>query len=392
MTILFLIGKYPGIGGVETVSTILANEFVRQGHQVLFASFEQEAADISRPLDPSIDLIKLNYPILHKSNVAVLKNLIETRSIDIIINQRCIHFYFTLLCRRAIGKSPCKLVAVHHNSPDTNSRITDVEIELGKKGNIFRTLFLKSKLALIKKVSSKSIRFVYKKSDAVVVFGKGYATIYRDFARLNDDLKFHAIPNPITIAPDKYKDVEVKREKKLLYVGRIDHNQKRVERIIDVWKHLAEKYPDWTLRIVGDGPDKERIQKKVMAKNIKNVIFIGFSNPVEHYKRASILLLASEYEGFPLVVTESMAFGVVPVVYGSYAGVYDIRDSSGAVVVVNPPFDSKKFSKEIESLMTNEEYRNRLSEKALSAVTQFTLENISSQWINLFKSLHHGKT
>ena len=41
MNILFLLGKFPSIGGVETVTAILANEFSARGHAVHVVSFEQ---------------------------------------------------------------------------------------------------------------------------------------------------------------------------------------------------------------------------------------------------------------------------------------------------------------------------------------------------------------
>ena len=104
----------------------------------------------------------------------------------------------------------------------------------------------------------------------------------------------------------------------------MDCNQKRVLRILQTWALLEQRYPDWRLTIVGDGPDRVNLENQVFESQLENVSFEGFQNPRGYYERASILLLTSEFEGFPLVLPECMSFGVVPAVYGSYSAVYDI--------------------------------------------------------------------
>lgn len=73
------------------------------------------------------------------------------------------------------------------------------------------------------------------------------------------------------------------------------------------------------------------MEKQVRELKLRNVSFEGFQNPKEYYERASILLLTSEFEGFPLVLPECMSFGVIPAVYGSYSAVYDIVEDGKMV-------------------------------------------------------------
>ena len=116
----------------------------------------------------------------------------------------------------------------------------------------------------------------------------------------------------------------VYKTKEIIYVGRLDFVQKRVYRVIDTWNYLEEKFPDWRLTIVGDGGDRDNLEGHVKALGLKHVSFEGFQSPIDYYKRASLLMLTSDFEGFPLVLAECMSFGVVPVVYNSYAAVGDI--------------------------------------------------------------------
>ena len=94
----------------------------------------------------------------------------------------------------------------------------------------------------------------------------------------------------------------------------------------------------------------EKALIKVHWKNIlEDMIFNVFvskgfqvSPPIQHYKEASIFLLTSDLEGFGLVVIESMSYGVVPVVYGSYEAIYDIIDNGKSGLITPIPYNSQK--------------------------------------------------
>ncbi|MEP0305179.1 MAG: hypothetical protein ABJD98_18760, partial [Maribacter dokdonensis] len=73
--ILFVMGLYPNYGGTEKVTTVLANAFVERGHSVSIASFEQPHPELKdEELDPSIDLLKLSFPVRRKKNVHLLEH------------------------------------------------------------------------------------------------------------------------------------------------------------------------------------------------------------------------------------------------------------------------------------------------------------------------------
>ncbi|WP_373834729.1 glycosyltransferase, partial [Bacteroides heparinolyticus] len=92
-----------------------------------------------------------------------------------------------------------------------------------------------------------------------------------------------AVPNPNTYPVQK--ETGYFKKKQLLYVGRIEWYQKRVERLIDIWKRVYRKFPDWELVIVGDGPVREDLERKALqmerkqTKQIrvsKNILIVGF--------------------------------------------------------------------------------------------------------------------
>ena len=143
----------------------------------------------------------------------------------------------------------------------------------------------------------------------------------------------------------------------------MDYENKRVNRIVEAWKVLYEKYVDWELVLVGEGPYKSTLEEYIRRYDIQRVCFKGFqvSPPIQHYKEASIFLLTSDLEGFGLVVIESMSYGVVPVVYGSYEAIYDIIDNGKSGLITPIPYNSQKTIDCISLLIENEELRKKMA-------------------------------
>lgn len=385
MNILFLMGTYPSYGGVEKVSTVLANEFVQRGYGVSIISFEQPFPELAlKELNPNIKLYKLKKPVYTKKNIKILSTIIQNQNIDILINQWAVPFYVARLCHHALQGSNCKLITVHHNLPNTNARIKGIEIKIEKK--IDNLLINKIKLSIIKFISRCSLRYTYERSDKFIVLSPSFINLTSTFIFHPSIHKIISIPNPLTIPNPSNNDISIKK-KQIICVGRIEYNQKRTFRVLDIWKELEPVFNDWKLIIVGDGPDRENLSKLIQQYNLKNVEITGFVNPIEYYAQSSILILTSEYEGFGLVIIEGMIYQVVPLIYGSYSAVYDIIDSGENGFISPPPFSAASMANILKELMINEDKRITMALKAQQKAQQFTLTAIADQWENLFKQL-----
>ena len=105
------------------------------------------------------------------------------------------------------------------------------------------------------------------------------------------------------------KEVNVqknKNKKTFLFVGRLDENQKRVSRIIEV-ANLFKNNKEIEFWLLGDGEYKEEYENKIMDYNLKNIKMLGAKkNPYPYIKACDCLLLTSDYEGFPVVYNESI--------------------------------------------------------------------------------------
>lgn len=367
------------------VTTTLANGFVKRGHSVSIVSFVQLVPELLGQLDNRVIFHSMSHPFARKENRNRLHQILVDESTDFILNQWCLPFYVTRFCRAAMKGTHCRLLAVHHNPPDQNARVNDVKIKLDTAKSGFQKLYFKLRLIVENVVTIASMRYVYRYSHRYVVLSESFIDLFKNYTRLPNAAKLSVIGNPLTINADGFAYDFQEKEKVILYVGRIDHIQKRVERIVEVWKSLAVKLPDWKLEIVGDGPERKRLEAMVLRDSIPRVSFEGFQDTADYYKRASILLLTSEYEGFGLVIVEAMAFACVPVVYGSYSAVYDIIENGKDGYIVPTPFDPGCYSSYVEALAQDGEKRHALSKAAVRSAENFSLNSVLLRWERLLE-------
>ena len=391
MNILFTTKKI-SVGGVAVVSIELANNLIKLGHKVSLFAFMTEYDDISYvKIDPQIKVYFGGGMKNKKENIKILSTVINIEKCDIVINQWGLPFFNISCILNAIHNLHIPIISVYHNDPLSNSRLKDVEIAMEKTSNSLKKWFLKTKWNTFKAITSKSMRFVYNHSDLYMVLSPSYVEHFKKFTGIKNPTKLLVQTNPVTIDTSGFTFNPSNKQKEIIYVGRIDYNQKRVYRVIDTWNCLEERFPDWKLTIVGDGPERKNIEELVKEKGLKHVSFEGFQQPIEYYKRASLLILTSEYEGFPLVLAECMSFGVVPAVYGSYSAVYDIvEDGKDGIILPQDNakgYNTEEMAKRIAEVMNSAKDLNSMAENAIEKSKEYNIDKIVKQWDNLFYNL-----
>ncbi len=114
-------------------------------------------------------------------------------------------------------------------------------------------------------------------------------------------------------------------------LGRHDEKQKKLSRIINATKKLNEEGYIFKVIFVGEGPQTEEYKK--MAKDIKNIEFLGKKlNPYPYLQKSDCLLMSSDFEGYPVVFIESLILGKAIVTTDVSDSKKDIKDKYGIVV------------------------------------------------------------
>jgi phosphatidylinositol alpha-1,6-mannosyltransferase len=120
--------------------------------------------------------------------------------------------------------------------------------------------------------------------------------------------------------PRLVKRYGLQSSKVILTMGRLASSERRYkgfDQVIDVIPQLLERFPDLKYLIVGDGSDRDRLEKKSKSLGLsEKVIFTGHipeSEKVAHYNLADAYVMPSMGEGFGIVLIEAAACGI-PVV------------------------------------------------------------------------------
>lgn len=386
---ILIVTKTLNTGGVSIVSIILANHLAKRGYNVsLFILDPAEGIERAKVSD-DVKVYHGNGISYNKTNVKTLNKVLRAENVNIIINQWGLHWATIKLIREAQKDMSIKVFTVYHNDPAANGRLQLLNIKIEQtKYKVVKYLLIIKKI-IVNNVTSMSMRYVYKHSDKYLLLSNSYIKNFKMFTKLKNLDKLDIQTNPITIdATFDEKELSGK-EKTIIYVGRLDSIQKRVSRILQAWSVIEKDNNDWKLKIVGDGEEKKHLEEIIRDYNLNNVSLEGFRNPVEYYRKASILVLASEFEGFPLVLPESMSFGVVPVVYASYPAVYDIIEDKidGLILPYNTQgFDSHDFAFLLQSLMRLHNMDLlQMQKKAIEKSRNYSIDVIIKQWEEKFK-------
>lgn len=387
--VLFLL-KGLDTGGLEVVTSVLANKFIAEGHHVSVFAFLGGKHLVTDRFDERVKVYLMNDYSKSKKNIASLRKILIDDNIHVVINQWGLPYTpIKVVCKASKGLN-VKIISVYHNAPSFNGRIQKLNIALLGCENPIKRCELYVIRWAFKMITSRAMAYIYRHSDMFLVLSSSYIEEFKKFTHLSDVKHLAVLTNPITVDHDGFEYHFIQKQKEIIYVGRLDFVQKRVYRVIDTWSYLEDRFPDWKLTIVGDGEDRYNLENHVKALGLQRVSFEGFQNPVPYYKRASILLLTSDFEGFPLVLAECMSFGVVPAVYDSYSAVRDIIDDGKDGIILpkaSMGYDAIAMAKKMAMVLENGEARKLKSMAAINKSEKFSIDTIYEQWETVFNRL-----
>ena len=384
MNILFYQHQYPSFGGIETVTTLLARQFVKDGHRVKIVSFRhRDGTGLLEQLPDGATWQELPEERFDSAaNMTALSAIFNDFVPDVVIFQDSYTNIHALLFEvvgkyRATGAS-VKVIVVEHTMPlgtfkgrrEVNDAFTRLKLMVIR---FLWPLYFYRRFRIERQRRVEIAASV----DWYVTFCPQYVRRLKWILPRKWHSKLAAIANPVERANVVCKE----RAREALFVGTLSLT-KGVDRVLNVWKMIQSECPDWRLVIVGDGNQRRKLENLAVALRLRNVSFEGYRADVGNYfNRASLFLSASDYEGWPMTLCEAMSHGCVPVAFDSFGAVREIVDVHSGCVV--PAFDLIQYAKCIMSIANDDEARGRMSRNAQKIAYRFSCEKIAKQWYEL---------
>ncbi|NQU34420.1 MAG: glycosyltransferase [Bacteroidetes bacterium] len=389
MNIVFLYanGIDPNMGGVQRVTSVLTDYFESKHLNVYYLSLPNKNFNDFK--NKSHRQHYLPYAKGITRNSLFFLDFMKRKNIDVVINQHGISPMTSEIAYTA-KESNVKIISVINNSILSGiENFHSLYKSIAQKKKLSWLLPL-TKFRIIKRVLLVLYKNKYKnhyrrlcdKSDVVIQLSDKfrYELEYMTDRKVIDNLI--SIPNPVSFDA---ANIDISRKKKeLLYVGRLDTINKRLDLLLDIWSRLYNKFPDWKLKIVGDGPGLDALVSMTKKMDLKRVSFEGFQNPISYYIDASIFCMTSAAESFGIVLLEAMQYGVVPFAFLSYPSVSDIIDHRKNGILISA-FNCEEYKKELSILMNDVILREKMAIAATVKSETFSIEKIGNTWLDLLR-------
>ena len=380
MKLLYFTIQINMLGGLAKIVIDKINWLVDHGYDVTLCNIERLEVVPAYPIDSRVKLVRGDISTEPGGALTRLKGvvgairrtkeIIEQEQPDVVINAHCP--LVTWILPWITGHSTWL------SSFSAHSSALIIEMHQSRQGlEVFNRQFMG---AFSRWLHRWSIRWIYSKYDKFVVLTNGDREAWNTKNCIT-------IPNFATVKTSQGSRLSSQDGRhQIVLLARL-MPQKRIDLMIKVWAKLAKDFPDWHVKVLGDGLLRDELVKLTRELEVEDSFLMpGAVNDVNaELESSDILCLTSEYEGFGIVLIEAM-MKHVPVMAFEYVGVHDIiNDGEDGFVV---PFgDTDRYAERLRLLMESSAERERLADNALISVKKFDKEHVMQQWVNLF-SLH----
>jgi len=361
MRIFFLVSSMQG-GGAERVAALLSNHWVEQGHQVTLMPTFSGRGECLYPLD---ERVRLDYladragsrrrsPLNKLRRMTALRRAIRELAPDVIVSFLPHVNVAAVIAARGLGVP----VVV-------SERIYPPAMPLG--------------------VVLEGLRKWTYRSASMVVVQTEQAQDWLSLCCPGSNGR--VIANPVVYPlpngePAIEPGSEISFDRRVaVAVGRL-HQQKGFDRLLTAFKPLAEQFPTWDLVILGEGPEREPLERLLEELGLVGRVHLPgrVGNLGDWYARAELFVMSSRFEGFPNTLAEAMAHGLPAVSFDCEAGPRDIIRDGVDGQLVAPEAGTPGLTRAMDALMRDDDRRRRMAEEATNVRERFSMARIGAEW------------
>jgi GalNAc-alpha-(1->4)-GalNAc-alpha-(1->3)-diNAcBac-PP-undecaprenol alpha-1,4-N-acetyl-D-galactosaminyltransferase len=355
---LTLVSSSLNVGGAERVVSILANYWAAQGWQITILTFDDGAEPPFYDLDRRIDLqplgirsqdgfkFSLSSVSYSLRRIQVLKQAIVASQPDLVISFVNTTNILTLLACRGLK---VKTIVSEHVHPTFG--------QLNKATQLLQNL-------------------TYQWADLITVQTHAALSFFPI-----DRYKTFVIPNPVVLpSSEPIQSQLYTDDRHLLAIGKLIP-QKGFDLAIKAFAQVAQRYPEWTLTILGEGEMRSELERLCMELDLEDRVFMPgvVKNIDAHLRKADIFILPSRFEGFPVTLCEAMACGVPVIASNCLSGPREIIHDGIDGMLVKPENISALVTG-LNQLISDPGKRQYFSHHAPKVLDRFGVEPVAAIW------------
>ena len=331
-----------------------ANLFAKKGEQITLIILA-DTAESFFPFHEKVRILQLplNFGITPKGNMI-------SRKIKMLRDIRTL--------RRTLKKlNPSVLIATEYPYA-----IASILCRIGKESKIVSWEHTHFSANIKNKFWTKLFRMTYPKLDKIVCLNEDEKNLFNP---IND--KVAVIPNFV----ERSASASRLQNKTILTVARLAAI-KGIPHLLQAAKLALHSYPGWQWKIIGEGEQEKEVTDFIEKEGLQNKLIL--QKPVDQdiqteYQNASLLVMTSINECFPMVLLEALSNGLPCIAFDCDTGPrHIIRHNEDGLLVEKE--DPAKLAEAIAELINNEEKRKKMGQKAFENVQRFSAERVYSMW------------
>ncbi|GGW63285.1 glycosyltransferase involved in cell wall biosynthesis [Winogradskyella epiphytica] len=363
MKLDFVISSLGG-GGAERVLALMVNSLAKdKKYQIRVITFFDREGEYQ--LNPRVKRVKLKpssvIPSHTLRSIIGLSRYYKTKSNrpDIIISFVTLTNLITIVVAKMFK---IKIIAQEHNS---------------------YLRFMEGR----ERITNFTKKHIYKRADVLTVLTSFDIEFYKNYG-----VNVKVLPNPCSFHAISVNNHE--REKTILAAGNLNrYHHKGFDNLIKLIAPVLLAYPNWRLKIAGSGNEGLQYLKILAQENkiLDRVIFTGFiDNIAEVMYKSSIFILASRYEGLPMVLLEAMSQGMACISFDCKTGPSDIIDNDINGLLIEDQ-NMLEMRKGLDKLINDNELRKKLSDNGIKSLNKYQISAITERYDAMFTELnrHH---
>lgn len=224
------------------------------------------------------------------------------------------------------------------------------------------------------------VRWFLLRTDVNIALSGFIGGVFEDF-----DIPHVEIPNIIELDASHFK------ERKVINPNFISIRTLsplyNIECILDAFGMVKKQIPEATLTIVGDGPSREELEKKVADMNLRDVCFVGRIDNSEIYRyleRADVMVSSPVIDNMPVSVLEGMNAGLL-VISSNVGGVpYMIDDGVNGLLFCSK--NEEALAEKMIYAVKEQEKTRSMIKKAYRSLGKYTWESVKRELLPLYES------